>query len=140
MLNESLEALEKSFRDLADAFCGNIEWRWDNRFQTALGEFSADMKDDVLGILEKYLISTWDSSSIEEAPAIVQEIKRKLGGLSSGQLLLLSDLNRGAFVFCAWWPWGSGKKISIRIGPFSNDLSADETVALTTVFRSSFKI
>jgi hypothetical protein len=140
MLSESVKALENSFRDLADAFRGKIEWKWDVRFKTALGEFSADMKDDALGILEQYLVSTWDSSSVKEAPAVVQEIKRNLGGLSSGQLLLLSDLNKAAFIFCAWWPWGNGTKISIRIAPFSRDLSGEETAALTAAFRSWFKI
>ena len=63
MLSESIKALENSFRDLANAFHGKIEWKWDGRFKTALAEFPADMKDDVLGILEQHLISTWDSSS-----------------------------------------------------------------------------
>jgi len=140
MLNETVKALENSFKDLANAFHGKIEWKWDGRFKTALGEFSAGMKDDVLGILEQYLVSTWDSSSIKEAPAVVQEIKRNLGGLSSGQLLLLSDLNKEAFIFCAWWPWGNGMKVSIRVAPFSEDLSGEEAAALTTAFRSWFKI
>lgn len=140
MLNETVKALENSFKDLADAFHGKIEWKWDGRFKTALGEFSADVKDDVLGILEQYLVSTWDSSSVKEAPAVVQEIKKNLGGLMSGQLLLLSDLNKAAFIFCAWWPWGNGTKVSIRIAPFGKDLSDEEATALTTIFRGWFKI
>jgi len=64
MLNESVKALENEFSDLANAFRGKIEWKWDGRFKTALAEFSADMKDAVLEILEQYLISTWDSSNV----------------------------------------------------------------------------
>ena len=140
MLNESVKALENSFRDLAAAFCGKIEWKWDGRFKTALGEFSADMKDEVLGLLEQYLVSTWDSSSLSDAPDVVQQVSKNLGGLMSGQLLLLSDLNKAAFIFCAWWPWGSGTKISIRLAPFSKDLSDEDAAALTTIFRGWFKI
>ena len=140
MLSESIKALENSFRDLAKAFDGKIEWKWDGRFKTALGEFSADMKDDVLGLLEQYLVSTWDSSSLSDAPDVVKQVSKNLGGLMSGQLLLLSDLNKPTFIFCAWWPWGNGTKVSIRIAPFSEDLSGEEAVALTAAFRSWFKI
>ncbi len=140
MLNESAKALENEFRDLADAFHGMLEWKWDERFRTALAEFSTDMKDEVLGILEQYLVSTWDSSNVKEAPDVIQEITRHLGGLMSGQLLLLSDSRQPACIFCAWWPWGSGTKISIRIAPFSKDLTDEETSALMTVFRGWFKI
>lgn len=140
MPSESAKALESEFRNLASAFHGMIEWKWDGRFKTALAEFSADMKDEVLGILEQHLISTWDSSNVKEAPDVVQEIAISLGGLMSGQLLLLSDSRQPACIFCAWWPWGSGTKISIRIAPFAKDLTDEEASALTTVFRGWFKI
>lgn len=133
-------ALENKFRDLAEAFGDALEWKWDGRFKTALAEFPADKKDDVLGVLEQYLVSTWDSSSVKEAPDIVQQVAKNLGGLMSGQLLLLSDLNEEAFIFCAWWPWGNGTKVSIRIAPFSQDLSNEDAAELATVFRGWFKI
>lgn len=140
MLSESVKALESEFSDLANAFCGMIEWKWDGRFKTALAEFPADMKDDLLGLLEQYLVSTWDSSSLSDAPDVVQQVTKSLGGLMSGQLLLLSDLNKPAFIFCAWWPWGNGTKVSIRIAPFSKDLSGEDAAALMTIFRGWFKI
>ena len=140
MLSESVKVLENELRDLANAFSGMIEWKWDGRFKTALAEFPADKKDDVLGVLEQYLISTWDSSSVKEAPDVVQQLSKNLGGLMSGQLLLLSDLNKASFIFCAWWPWGNGTKVSIRIAPFGKDLSDEEATALTTIFRGWFKI
>jgi len=140
MQSEPAKALENEFKDLANAFREIVEWKWDGRFRTALAEFSADMKDEVLVILEQYLVSTWDSSNVKEAPDVVQEITRSLGGLMSGQLLLLSDSRKPACIFCAWWPWGSGTKISIRIAPFGKDLSDEETSALIAVFRGWFKI
>ena len=140
MPTESVKGLETKFRDLANAFRGMIEWKWDGRFETAVGEFPVDMKDEVLGILQKHLVSTWDSSNVSEAPDVVQEITRNLGGLMCGQLLLLSDSRQPAVIFCAWWPWGSGAKISIRIAPYSKDLSDEDASALTTVFRGWFKI
>ena len=137
---KEMGALENEFRKLAEAFGDTLEWKWDGRFKTALAEFSFDRKDEVLGILEQYLVSTWDSSNVVDAPDIVQTITKKLGGLMSGQLLLLSDSEQAACIFCAWWPWGSGTKISIRLAPFSKDLSDEEAAALATVFRGWFKI
>jgi hypothetical protein len=140
MEQKGMGALENEFRDLAEAFDGVLEWKWDGRFKTALAEFPTEMKDDVLGILGQYLISTWDSTSVKDAPDIVREISKKLGGLMSGQLLLLSDSGQAACIFCAWWPWGSGTKISIRIGPFCAERSDEEAAGLVTIFRGWFKI
>lgn len=140
MEEKGSNALENDFRDLANAFSSILEWKWDGRFKTAVAEFSADMKAEVLEILEQYLVSTWDSSNLEEAPDVVQSITKNLGGLMSGQLLLLSDSRQATCIFCAWWPWGSGTKISIRIAPFSKDLSEEEASKLLTVFRGWFKI
>jgi hypothetical protein len=40
--------------------------------------------------------------------------------------MILSEPSSGAFVFCAWWPWGNGMTISLRIMPFDNNLSKAE--------------
>lgn len=132
--------LDTTLEALVAGLEGIIEWRWDGRFNTALGELSASDKTRVLEILEQHLVSSWDSSSVREAPDVVQDIVKSLGGLMSGQLLLLSDSRQAACIFCAWWPWGSGARISIRIAPFSVALSSDDTVAMTESFRRIFKI
>ncbi|MFC2108731.1 hypothetical protein ACFLS5_04630 [Candidatus Bipolaricaulota bacterium] len=140
MEQKGIGALEDEFRDLAEAFGGILEWKWDGRFKTALAEFPVEKKDEVLGILEQYLVSTWDSTNVKDAPDVVQEMSKCLGGLMSGQLLLLPDSRQAACIFCAWWPWGSGAKISIRIGPYSKELSDEEAAELVTIFRGWFKI
>ncbi|MFC2096051.1 hypothetical protein ACFLSW_06430 [Candidatus Bipolaricaulota bacterium] len=58
MGQKGMGALENEFRDLAEAFSGIVEWKWDGRFKTALAEFPIEKKDEVLGILEQYLVST----------------------------------------------------------------------------------
>lgn len=140
MLSESATELESKFRDLVEAFRGIIEWKWDGRFSTALAEFAIDRKDEVLGILKQHLVSTWDSTNVNDAPDVVREITKNLGGLMSGQLLLLSDSSKPACIFCAWWPWGSGTRISIRMAPFGQDLTREEASELTATFRDLFKI
>ncbi|MBE0635434.1 hypothetical protein IH601_05515 [Candidatus Bipolaricaulota bacterium] len=140
MADEPIMTLESKLSVLAEDLGKIVDWKWDGRFSTAVGEFAATEKDRVLGVLEKHLVSTWDSLTVKDAPDVVQEISKKLGGLMSGQLLLLSDSRQAACIFCAWWPWGSGAKISIRIAPFNTSLADEDATALTAQFREVFKI
>ena len=127
--------LENVCRELLSAFQGVLSWQWESRFETALAEFSVDNKDKVRAILERYLNIAWDSSSIGKAPDNVQKIASYLGGLRSEQLLFTSDPNRDAFIFGAWWPWGDGQTISIRIAPSDKRLSDSEMAELIKQFK-----
>jgi hypothetical protein len=55
-------------------------------------------------------------------------------------LLFTSDPKRDALIFCAWWPWGDGKTISIRIAPFFKKLSDSETAAKIQLFKGWFGV
>ena len=135
-LNES--DIENVCREFFMAFQGVLSWKWDSRFETALAEFSVDNKGSVREILGRYLNIAWDSSNIPKAPDAVQMIASRLGGLRSGQLLFASDSSQKAFVFGAWWPWGDGKTISIRVAPFVTGLSDSEAAALIKHFKGWF--
>jgi hypothetical protein len=130
--------LENICREFLSAFQGVLSWKWDSRFETVLAEFSVGNKDRVRAILERYLSIAWDSSTIGNAPDIVLMIDSHLGGLMSGQLLFTSDPNQDAFIFCAWWPWGDGKTISIRVAPFDKRLSDSEMAELIKLFKGWF--
>jgi len=132
--------LDNVCKQLRGSFEDVLTWKWDGRFGTALAEFPAEDKEKVLRILESFLVSRWDSVTIGEAPEIVQQIKTHFGGLVSGQLLLLSDPNQDAMIYCAWWPWGNGKTISIRVGAYSKEIAAPDKSALITAFRNWFKV
>jgi len=126
---------ENVCRELLSAFQGVLSWQWESRFEVALAEFSLNDKDKVRAILERYLNIAWDSSSIGRAPDNVQKIASYLGGLRSGQLLFTSDPNQDAFIFGAWWPWGDGQTISIRIAPSDKRLSDPEMAELIKQFK-----
>ena len=125
---------------LRSAFEGILDWKWDGRSGTALAEFPLEKKASVLGILDQHLISRWDSATIGEAPEIAQSVKRHLGGLMSGQLLFLSDPDAEPLVYCAWWPWGNGQTVSIRIGLFGATIDAKEQGALTEALKGWFGV
>ena len=107
--------LEKVSRELLSASWGVFSWKWDHRFEAFLAEFSADNGDEFRAILERDFNNVWDSSNIREAPDIVQMCNNNFGGLRSGQLLFTTDPSQDVFVCGAWWPWGDGETISLRI-------------------------
>jgi hypothetical protein len=125
---------------LASAFQGTLKWAWDRRFETVLAEFGVDRKDDIRATLEQSLKVTWDSANVGNAPVIVRAIDDLLGGLRSGQFLFTSDPQRDARIFCAWWPWGSGKEISLRVGPSYKNLSDSERADSLQQFKGWFGV
>jgi hypothetical protein len=132
--------VEKVCGEFLRAFQGALSWKWDGRFETVLAEFGVDNKDNVRSILERHLSLIWDSSNIASAPDTVRTINIRVARLRSGQLLFTSDPNRDAVIFCAWWPWGDGKTISIRIAPFFKKLSDSETAEKIQLFKGWFGV
>ncbi len=132
--------LEKVCKDFSSAFQGVLTWQWDGRFDTVLAEFSVDDKDGVRDALERHLSIVWDDSNIGKAPGIVQMITNDLDGLMSGQLLFTSDPDRDFFLFCAWWPWGNGETISIRIAPSCKKIPDQEKAEIFELLKLWFGI
>jgi hypothetical protein len=94
----------------------DLSWQWDGRFQTALAQISIAEKDGILSTLESHLGTAWDSANIDKAPEAVRRTVGQLGGIMAGQLFYAAGLAQEGLVFCAWWPWGNGRTISLRIG------------------------
>jgi hypothetical protein len=132
--------LEDVCRGFVGAFQQGLSWKWDSRFETVLAEFSVDDKDSVRPVLDRYLSVTWDRSNIKKAPGSVQIVNSKLGGLMRGQLLFTSDPNQDAFMFCAWWPWGDGKTISIRLAPSYKEPLGSEKAEQIKLLKGLFGI
>ncbi len=140
MDDQNSSYIENVCREFVSALQGNVSWKWDDRFETALTECNVSNKDSIRMILERFLTSTWDNANIDNAVDIVQTIANKFGGLMPGQLLFTADKNQDDFLFGVWWPWGDGNKISIRVAPSSNKLSKSEYIELIKKFRGWFEI
>ena len=119
--------LEKVSIELLNASWGVFSWKWDHRFEAFLAEFSADNGDEFRAILERDFSQVWDSSNIREAPDIVQMCNNIFGGLQSGQLLFTTDPSQDFFICGAWWPWGNGEAISLRIVTLYKEENAEST-------------
>ena len=110
--------LHNACKNIASALNGFLSWKWDDRFGVVLAEFGTEDKDKILSVLEQHFNSTWDMSSIQIAPENVYAAADLLGRLNEEQVFFTSAIEKEILIFCAWWPWGNGKKISIRIAPF----------------------
>ena len=110
--------LHNACKNIASALNGILSWKWDDRFGVVLAEFSTEEKDKILSVLEQHFNSTWDMSSIQIAPENVYAAADLLGRLNEEQVFFTSAIEKEILIFCAWWPWGNGKTISIRIAPF----------------------
>jgi hypothetical protein len=109
---------QKACKNIASALQGFLSWKWDDRFGVVLAEFGTEDKNKIRSVLDQHFNSPWDMSSIETAPENVHAVADHLGGVTKEQTLFTSVLEKETLIFCAWWPWGNGKTISIRIAPF----------------------
>ena len=118
---------------LFEALQADLSWEWDSRFKTVLAQISVKEKDTIEKTLENYLGIAWDSVTINSAPESVQRILVRFGGIMSEQLFYAAGLAENGIVFCAWWPWGNGQTISIRLGTTLEDSTLLDTLAKPAV-------
>jgi len=130
--------LKEVCREFLTASWEVFSWRWDRRFEALLSEFSADDGDGFRAILERDLSLVWDSSNIREAPDAVQVCNDNFGGLRSSQLLFTSDPSQGVLICGAWWPWGDGETISLRIASPDKELSNSQKIGFFKRFKNLF--
>lgn len=130
--------LKEVCREFLTASWGVFSWKWDSRFEAFLAEFSANDGDKFRAILERDLSMVWNVSNIREAPDTVQVCNDNFGGLRSGQLLFTSDPGRDVFVCGAWWPWGDGETISLRIASPAKELQHEKKTGLFNRLKDLF--
>ncbi|MBU1344763.1 MAG: hypothetical protein KKE44_15180 [Proteobacteria bacterium] len=140
MLEYDLSKFEKSCCQLFEVFKNQLTWKWDSRFETVLAEFSVKEKASVQKSIKTHMGTTWDDGNSGNAPETVKMIINCFGGMNPGQQLFTSDPEKDDIVLCAWWPWGNGQTISIRLGVFANTLNDDDNKELTRLFRGWFDL
>lgn len=107
---------EQDCKQLFAALQHDFTWRWDERFKMPLAEINKADKGSLEAMLEDYFGTPWNKKTVETAPETIQKILVPMGGLMPSQLLYVSGLQQEGIIFCAWWPWGNGQTISVRIG------------------------
>ncbi len=132
--------LESVCKSMVSAFQGVVAWKQDSRFGTILAEFHVVDKEKVAAILQPYLGAVWDSANISKAPDMVQTVAKQFGGLRADQVLFSFDSNKGICLYGAWWPWGDGQTISLRITPYDTRLSALDMAELEGQVKGWFGV
>ena len=140
MFNYNTTRLEKSCRQLISTLEKTLTWKWDERFETILAEFPVTDKEKIHIGLTRHMGEIWVRDQGNRPPKVVQIIIDYFGGLNPGQTLFTSDPDQEGLLLCAWWPWGNGKTISIRLGVFADALSDEDNQELTQRFRGWFDI
>jgi hypothetical protein len=138
MTAPSDDALREALEQLKGAAADPSEWEWDGRFEAGLLAFDKEREPAVLVVLDEVFDKIWSAKEVATGPDDVQALERRLGGLRSGQMLLTAfGRSAGPTLWCAWWPWGSGARISIRIGVLTD---ASETATAQATLRSALGI
>ncbi len=140
MPNHNTLKIEQSCRQLIKSFEKQISWEWDGRFETALAQFNVKDKEWAHKIIENHMGNIWVAENKKDAPAVIKDTIKSLGGLEPGQKLYTSAIDDNGLILCAWWPWGNGETISIRIGIIADSLSEEENKELDQMLRTWFNL
>lgn len=132
---QTLVSLGKEFKK---AFANSLSWQWDERFETVLLHVTHEEKAKVAKILEKHFSDYWSVLFGEEVPEAVKELIEHLYGLRPEQLLFCTNVENDKFLYCAWWPWQTENKLSLRIAIYDPYISEDNKAEYRKVIEQYF--
>ena len=139
MRNE-LAGIENICKAILSETEGLLSWTWDDYVGTMLAPFNMDDATRVAEVLDESFASKWDFKSITEAPQSIRDIATKIGGIRQTQHLFTSESDQNIMAYGAWWPWGNGETISIRIGIVTQGISQYDAKAFKDEFTSWFTV
>lgn len=119
-------SLEK-FKEICTHVIRNIpsvytwKWKWDEEFFATLNVFEKDDSASMFSMLTDEFDHQWDYFSFEASEDHIKNAFNTVFGLIPGQNLFTSEIESGLILYAAWWPWGDGDKISLRIGIVTQD-------------------
>ncbi|MFC1735314.1 hypothetical protein ACFL1X_04300 [Candidatus Hydrogenedentota bacterium] len=131
MSNTAFHEIEKKCRNIIHAGQDIFDWSWDGRSDMLLTKVKMKDAQTVLEILEGDFTAFWDIKGIKNAPTVIKELAKALGGLNKGQLFYASEDASDVIMLGMWWPWNNGEMVSLRIGLVATvpDIDADKTDA-----------
>ncbi len=92
-------------------------WKWDEERKMAMVILDEEDAELVFFPLFKEFEYHWNFSSQAQGadPAVIEHINANYG-LMPGQAFFTSHVLFGHVLGVAWWPWGSQRKVSMRVG------------------------
>ncbi len=106
-----LAALQSRVKTFVDATRSVLEWEWDGRFGVMLTAFDAPDLSAVQPPLRTLFLVEWTTANLTDTG---KAVVARMGGMRGNQKQHAREDQ--ATLYGAWWPWGSGDRISIRVG------------------------
>lgn len=122
---------------IKEAIPTSSKWEMDERLLAALVVFQKEDTEAIRKALETVFERQHDSSSIKKGSDSDKALAESLFGISGNQLLFILD-DGDLVLFGAWWPWGDGNKISLRIGIFTLNNDTLEKTEISGYLKKSF--
>ena len=123
-----MDELLKKLSDHLSSHAGELSWKVDTRFNAATATIQMAISKDIQNLLEDSFPRKWTVEESEPNSEIMEKVVGSVGGPGPGQILYTSDESSQPIVYCAWWPWGNGNNISLRIGVFDESYSANQSI------------
>jgi hypothetical protein len=139
-MKDFIAGIESFCRDFAHRYQDTLTWKWDNRFPAVLTTFETEMEANLQPFLKQHLNAIWDNSNTDDAPDAVLDAISHFGGLMPGQLMFTSEPDRDILLCFAWWPWGNGSTISIRVAAYQKAMSDEDCALFKKKFEEWFGI
>ncbi|MFT2090240.1 hypothetical protein [Paraglaciecola sp. 2405UD69-4] len=131
------EQLKLHGKSALDALTPIVKWKYDNFHKVMLAEFSVDKEEQVLITLQQIFPDSWDAKSIKKAPPKVKHYAGPFAKLVKKQKLLSANPDNHPRVMAAWWPWGHGATVSVRLFLTNTEPYVEET-SLFSKLRNLF--
>ena len=109
------EQLQTYGKEVIDALSPLVKWQYNDFHGVMLAEFSVDKQHQVMAVLQQLFCCQWDAKSVKKAPPELRHRAGFFAKLVKNQLLLSKDLQTQPKVMVAWWPWGHGATVSVRL-------------------------
>ncbi len=109
------EHLQIHGKEIIDALSPLVKWKYDDFHKVMLAEFSVDKEQQVMLTLQQLLPNSWTAKTIKKAPAEIKHYAGAFAKLTKNQQLLSASVESRPHVMVAWWPWGHGATISVRV-------------------------
>jgi hypothetical protein len=109
------EQLQVCGKSVIDALSPMVKWKYDDFHNVMLAEFSVDKEEQVMITLQQVLPVSWDAKTINKAPDEVKHYAGIFSKLIKKQKLFSIGTEQHPQFMVAWWPWGHGATVSIRL-------------------------
>jgi hypothetical protein len=119
MTEQQQAALKRDLAVIGELLALPFVKKHDTRFanEVALVTPGANLKE-VDAVVERFLPPPPLKPAGEKAPPELSEspLFEAMGGVRGDQTLYLKRLGDGISVYVAYWPWGGGQRVTIKIG------------------------